>query len=185
MATSALGSASITSASPPVLENGKPSDATNRILTMRRPRIHEPWDEAYAIQRSESRQGPQSTDCINSARRGTSIPDPNVARKFSNIGDPRAETSLLSRGSIGMNAPVPLTGLSKTTRLIGRPSDWLGVLFVVSTTLWLLVFLAVYASHRLGALLSSHFGAGWFCPAGQLVTLFPNGSTTPRPTLPR
>jgi len=40
-ATSAFGSASTTSARPPVFENGSPSDATKRILTLCSPRA--PW----------------------------------------------------------------------------------------------------------------------------------------------
>src|SRR5580704_15709731 len=71
-ATSAFGSASTTSARPPVFENGSPSDATNSILTVRLPRASQPF---YAIERNSARQAadtwrflPYSNHSINNRK---------------------------------------------------------------------------------------------------------------------
>jgi hypothetical protein len=69
--------------------------------------------------------------------------------------------------------------------LLAQPENFLATLFPVSITLWLIAFLAFFAFLSFSSLIASIFRAVQFCPAPRLVTLFPDGSPTSRPTLPR
>ncbi len=66
-----------------------------------------------------------------------------------------------------------------------RPESFLVVLFVLSPTLWLVVFLACYLSTRLSGAFPYLFRASQYFQGLRVATLFPDGSPTSRPTFPR
>jgi hypothetical protein len=66
-----------------------------------------------------------------------------------------------------------------------RPESFLVVLFVLSPTLWLVVFLACYLSARLSGAFPYLFRASQYFQGLRVATLFPDGSPTSRPTFPR
>ena len=66
-----------------------------------------------------------------------------------------------------------------------RPESFLVVLFVLSPTLWLVVFLACYVSTRLSGAFPYLFRASQCVQGLRVATLFPDGSPTSRPTFPR
>jgi len=66
-----------------------------------------------------------------------------------------------------------------------RPESFLVVLFVLSPTLWLLVFLACYLSARISGAFPYLFRASQYFQSLRVATLFPDGSPTSRPTFPR
>jgi hypothetical protein len=83
-----------------------------------------------------------------------------------------------------MQAEFIPDGKSGLAASLASPENFLVALFVLSPTLWLLVFLACYLSAGLSLTFSRIFREPQFCPAPQLVTLFPDGPPTSRPTLP-
>jgi hypothetical protein len=69
--------------------------------------------------------------------------------------------------------------------LLPEPGDFLVAVFALSPTLWTIVFVVFFISASFTSAVASAFRALRFCPAPRLVTLFPDGSPTPRPTFPR
>jgi hypothetical protein len=85
---------------------------------------------------------------------------------------------------MGVQAEFIPDGKSGLVASLASPENFLVALFVLSPTLWLLAFLACYLSAALSMALSSTFQSLQFGRASQLVTLFPDGPPTPRPTFP-
>jgi hypothetical protein len=77
------------------------------------------------------------------------------------------------------------TNESDPTASLAQPENFLVALFVLSPTLWIIVFLACYLSAYLAGSISSMLRATRFFESPRLVTLFPNGTPTTRTTLPR
>jgi hypothetical protein len=77
------------------------------------------------------------------------------------------------------------TSESGATVSLAQPESFLVALFVLSPTLGLLLFFACYLSACLSGSIASVFRAARFLQGPRLVTLFPDGSSTSRPTFPR
>jgi hypothetical protein len=77
------------------------------------------------------------------------------------------------------------TSESGATVSLAQPENFLVALFVLSPTLGLLLFLGCYLWGCLSGSIASVFRAARFFQGPRLVTLFPNGSSTSRPTFPR
>jgi hypothetical protein len=77
------------------------------------------------------------------------------------------------------------TNESDSKASAARPESFLVVLFVLSPTLWLVVFLACYLSARISGAFPYLFRASQYFQGVRVATLFPDGSPTSRPTFPR
>jgi hypothetical protein len=78
--------------------------------------------------------------------------------------------------------PADKSGLRAS---LAQPENMLVALFVLSPTLWLVVFALYFLSIGASSLASCVFRAMGLYQVPHLVRLFPDGSPTPRPTLPR
>jgi hypothetical protein len=89
------------------------------------------------------------------------------------------------RVSLYVDAKLISGNESSLLASLARPENFLAALFPLSITLWLIAFVAFFVILSFSSLVASIFQAVQFSPAPRLVTLFPDGSSTSRPTLPR
>jgi hypothetical protein len=76
-------------------------------------------------------------------------------------------------------------GKSGALAALAQPENFLVDLFVLSPTLCLVLFAGCFLSSYLSGAVASLFRAARFFQGPRLVTLFPDGSSTSRATLPR
>ena len=74
---------------------------------------------------------------------------------------------------------------SGPTASLAQPENFLVALFVLSPTVWIIVFLGCYLSAYLAGSISSVLRGTRLFESPRLVTLFPNGTPTTRATFPR
>jgi hypothetical protein len=158
----------MTSAKPPVLENGRPSEATKRILTVlsyRGPAI---------VLRYPTRESASSmAHCSDPGGETSHFPEKGYAQL------PCAHRVCLN---VKLNF-IP-TEESGPTASLAQPENFLVALFVLSPTVWIIVFLGCYLSAYLAGSISSVLRGTRLFESPRLVTLFPNGTPTTRATFP-
>jgi hypothetical protein len=113
-------------------------------------------------------------DCIDPGGETSHFPEKGYAQL------PRAHRVCLK---VKLNF-IP-TKESGPTASLAQPENFLVALFVLSPTLWIIVFLVFYLSAYLAGSISSVLRVTRFLQSPRLVTLFPNGTPTTRATFPR
>jgi hypothetical protein len=96
-----------------------------------------------------------------------------------------AQLPCAHRVSLNVKLNFIPTKESDPTASLAQPENFLVALFVLSPTVWIVVFVGCYLSAYLAGSISSVLLATRLFESPRLVTLFPDGTPTTRATFPR